>query len=37
QEAAALVEHAVQTYNNLRPHLSLQMRTPAEVYYGSGG
>ena len=37
QEAAALVEHAVQTYNNLRPHLSLQMRTPAEVYYGLKG
>jgi len=37
QEATMLVDHAVQTYNNLRPHLSLQMRTPAEIYYGSGG
>ena len=32
QEALPLVEHAVHTYNTLRPHLSLQMRTPAQVY-----
>ena len=33
QKALPLVEHAVLTYNTLRPHLSLQMRTPAQVYW----
>ena len=32
QEARLLVEHAVHTYNTLRPHSSLGMRTPAQVY-----
>jgi transposase InsO family protein len=32
QEALPLVEHAVLTYNTLRPHLSFDMRTPAQVY-----
>ena len=32
QEALPLVNHAVHTYNTLRPHLNLQMRTPAQVY-----
>ena len=31
-EALPLVENAVNTYNTLRPHLSLDMRTPAQVY-----
>ena len=34
REALPLVEHAVLTYNTLRPHLSLDMRTPAQVYRG---
>ena len=32
REALPMVEHAVLTYNTLRPHLSLGMRTPAQVY-----
>ena len=32
-EAASLVDHAVNTYNTLRPHISLNMRTPAQVFY----
>ena len=31
-EALLLVDHAVHTYNTLRPHTSLGMRTPAQVY-----
>lgn len=31
-EALPLIENAVNTYNTLRPHLSLDMRTPAQVY-----
>ena len=31
-EALPLVDHAVHTYNTLRPHISLGMRTPAQVY-----
>jgi len=31
-EAWQLVSQAVHTYNTLRPHLSLEMRTPAQVY-----
>ena len=37
QEALPMVEHAILTYNTLRPHLSLQMRTPAQVYMGEDG
>ena len=33
QEAIPLVDHAVHTYNTLRPHLSLGMKTPAQLYY----
>ena len=33
QEAIPLVDHAVPTYNTLRPHLSLGMKTPAQLYY----
>ena len=36
-EALPVVEHAVRTYNSLRPHLSLKMRTPEQVYYGLHG
>ena len=36
QEALPMVQHAVHTYNHLRPHLSLDMRTPAQVYMGDG-
>jgi transposase InsO family protein len=32
QEAWTLVDHAVRTYNTLRPHINLEMRTPAQVY-----
>lgn len=32
QEAWPLVDHAVRTYNTLRPHINLKMRTPAQVY-----
>ena len=32
QEAIPLVDHAVHTYNTLRPHFNLGMRTPAQVY-----
>ena len=32
QEAWPLVDHAVRTYNTLRPHINLNMRTPAQVY-----
>ena len=31
-EALQLIGNAVNTYNTLRPHLSLDMRTPAQVY-----
>jgi len=31
-EAWQLISQAVHTYNTLRPHLSLEMRTPAQVY-----
>ena len=31
-EAIPLVDHAIHTYNTLRPHLNLNMRTPAQVY-----
>jgi transposase InsO family protein len=31
-EAMPIVDHAIRTYNTLRPHLSLNMRTPAQVY-----
>ena len=34
-EALPLVDHAVRTYNTLRPHLNLNMRTPAQVYEGN--
>ena len=37
QEALPMVQHAVHTYNHLRPHLSLDMRTPAQVYMGDTG
>ncbi|MBR1807974.1 MAG: IS3 family transposase [Paludibacteraceae bacterium] len=37
QEALPMVQHAVLTYNTLRPHLSLDMRTPAQVYTGNTG
>ena len=37
QEALPMVQHAVHTYNHLRPHLSLDMRTPAQVYMGDDG
>ena len=37
QEAQPMVQHAVYTYNHLRPHLSLDMRTPAQVYMGDDG
>ena len=30
--AKLLVNEAVQLYNNYRPHLSLQMKTPESVY-----
>ena len=30
--AQPLVDHAVRTYNTIRPHLNLHMRTPAQVY-----
>ncbi len=33
QEAKYLVDYAVHTYNTLRPHMSLQMRTPVQVYF----
>ena len=32
QEACPLVERAVRTYNTLRPHTCLGIRTPAQVY-----
>ena len=32
REALPLVDCAVHTYNTIRPHLNLQMRTPAQVY-----
>ena len=32
QEAWPLVDHAVRTYNTLRSHINLNMRTPAQVY-----
>jgi len=35
QEAWPLVDHAVRTYNTLRPHINLNMRTPAQVYEGN--
>ena len=31
-EALPLVDHSVHTYNTLRPHISREMRTPAQVY-----
>ena len=31
-EAMPIVDHAIRTYNMLRPHLNLNMRTPAQVY-----
>ena len=37
QDALPMVQHAVHTYNHLRPHLSLDMRTPAQVYMGNTG
>ena len=37
QEAQLMVEHAIHTYNHLRPHISLSMRTPAQVYIGDAG
>ena len=37
QEAQPMVEHAIHTYNHLRPHISLAMRTPAQVYMGDVG
>ena len=30
--AQPLVDHAIRTYNTIRPHLNLHMRTPAQVY-----
>ena len=35
QEAWPLVDHAVRTYNTIRPHINLNMRTPAQVYEGN--
>lgn len=32
QEARPVVNHAITIYNNVRPHLSLAMKTPAFVY-----
>ena len=32
QEALLLVDHAVHTYNTMRPHINLEMRTPAQMY-----
>lgn len=32
-EALPLVHHAVHTYNTIRPHLSLGMCTPTQIYY----
>ena len=37
QETLPMVLHAVYTYNHLRPHMSLDMRTPAQVYMGDTG
>ena len=37
QEALPMVQHTVHTYNHLRPHLNLDMRTPAQVYMGDTG
>ncbi|MEZ8609228.1 IS3 family transposase, partial [Vibrio sp. 10N.239.311.G01] len=28
----ALVKESISTYNNMRPHLSLRMKTPNEVH-----
>ena len=32
QEAIPLVDNAIHLYNNIRPHMSLHMQTPASVY-----
>lgn len=32
-EAQMLVEHAIDIYNNVRPHLKLNMQTPSSVYW----
>ena len=32
QEAVPLVDNAIHLYNNVRPHMSLHMQTPASVY-----
>ena len=32
--ATKATEEAIKIYNNLRPHLSLKMQTPAQKYYG---
>ena len=32
QEAIPLVDNAIHLYNNVRPHMSLHMQTPASVY-----
>ncbi|WP_414709115.1 integrase core domain-containing protein, partial [Psychrobacter sp.] len=31
-ELKQLIDESVYVYNNIRPHLSLNMRTPAEVH-----
>lgn len=37
QEVTAMVETAIRCYNTLRPHLSLNMKTPMQVYCGGTG
>jgi transposase InsO family protein len=32
QDAIPLVDNAIHLYNNVRPHMSLNMQTPASVY-----
>lgn len=37
QEVTAMVETAIRCYNTMRPHLSLNMQTPMQVYCGGTG
>ena len=37
QEVTAIIETAIRCYNTLRPHLSLNMQTPMQVYCGGTG
>ena len=34
-QARAMIDESIETYNNLRPHLSLQYKTPNEVHRAS--